>query len=175
MFEKGFIDIEKNHTIAERWYRKAAEQGYAEAQESLDRIVKERERENNAFGVAGVKLGMTDTQVERRLGKFNLIASGRALTRLMTGGLLDIESVDPDYVEETYVAVNPKTGAGLGLAPGLNQETGQFQFNQSAFEKDSFKFWTLTFTRKELGPKLLSMKVSREFNTQPDWNAVEEK
>ncbi len=165
-----------DYAEAEKWYRAAADQGDAVAKDYLDRVTKEREREENAFGVAGVKLGMNVSQVERRLGKFNLVAPEKALAKLISGGLVSMESIDPEYVDAVYVAVNPTTGAGLmGSTPGIDKKTGQFQWNQSVFEKGGFKILSLKFTRKELGPKLLSMDVSREFGAQPDWNMVEQK
>jgi hypothetical protein len=170
MYQEG-AGVKRDYTRASDWFSVSAGQGNHRAKGILKENLAEG-RAGKVVEVSGVTLGMTASQVERRLGEFDLIAPAKALVKRMSGGLVSIERLEPEYVDTGYVAVNQETGAGLGFAPGVNQRSGQFQFNKPVFQKDGFKFWSLSFTRKELGHKLFAMEASREFDTQPDWDAV---
>ena len=171
MYEKGIGGLSQDYRAAEKWYRKAAAQGNQVAKDNLHRMAEERKRSENALGVVDVKLGMTATQMEHRLGEFKLLESDKALSKSLTGGFANLT---PEDVDKTYIAVTTDA-QGLLNRPSINPKTGKLQMEQPKFEKDGFKFWELEFTRKELGPKLFSMEVSREFDTRPNWDLVQNK
>lgn len=169
MYQEG-VGVEQDYTKAMELFYLAAEEDNEAAKEMIKANWAEG-RGGKIFGVAGVRLGMTVSQAERRLGKFSLVETEKAAMKELTGGLLNLTQ---EGVDKSYIAVTTESPGFLNR-PGVNLKTGALHMGKPKFEKDGFKFWELKFTRKELGPKLLSMDVSREFDTKPDWDLIQEK